>query len=832
MTASAAAPDEQLDDYDFAGESRSQFARARRRFFQHRLAAASLFVLVLVFSAGFLAGHLAPYGYQEINPSALSAAPSWTHPFGTDQVGRDYFSRVLYGIGTEAQIALLVAFLGTLIGTLVGAVCGYFGGLIDNVLMRVTDVFLTLPPLITVLIGAVYLDATGLFRISILLACLLWMPVARIVRGTCLSLREREFVDAARAMGASDLRIIGRHVLPNAIGSVAVAASVMTAAAIIVETTLSYLGFGVTRFAAAETGTRLSLGDVMSSAKDEGLFNWWGITFPGLAIVLIVMPIYFIGDGIRDALDPAGRVKVRPRRRPRSKWAPSALAGRLLAGLPRRPLPDLHLGELAGRVHLPTARFELPFLARALSRIRRRRRSRRRLLLEVIAILVVTVGTAGAVYLLGVHKAKSPWRVAGTHTQNVSRALGVQTEASIAVDASNPRVLFAASNDSLERTIRIYSSADGGVTWSSKVGPQVRDADCARGEPSAAIGPDGRQYVAFIVNPFCTPESPYPYLVVASRKSTRARWLVRRVGVRTAINLFDAKPAIATSRDGHVYVAWTRLLTRTYATTVVSSSADGGRAWSRPRVVSRRLAQPQLVSVTVDDRGTLYLAGVDARLGIWIARSGDRGGHFSLRRAAPLPENRAATCAFLQRRYPIPFEANHCNGPNPTVTATGRRAYVTYAAADSNGTQGIRVAVFDNALRLRWGGRVGPPEQGKADQFLPASAVDSTNGRLWTCYYDTSGDPSRRQAWFSCTVSADGRDWATPVRTTAVSANQEVLIEDARIFGFGDLIGYGGYTGLAVTGGTAHPLWIDTRDLGARLQEVFGARLEESAFTH
>jgi hypothetical protein len=445
-------------------------------------------------------------------------------------------------------------------------------------------------------------------------------------------------------------------------------------------------------------------------------------------------------------------------------------------------------------------------------------------------VLAVTLGTAGAVYLLGVETAKSPWRVAGTHVQNVSRAGGVQTEVSVAVDDAKPLVLFAVSNDSLERTIRVYSSTDGGVTWSSRVGPALRASDCARGEPAAAIGRDGRQYAAFIVNPYCTPESPYPYLVVASRAYSRAKWLVRRVGVRSAIDLFDAKPAIAASPDGRVYVAWTRLLKKTYATTVLSWSADGGASWSQPRVVSKALAHPQLVSITVDRRGRLYLAGVDSRLGIWVARSADRGRHFSVHRAAPLPGNQAATCAFLQRKYPIPFEANHCNGPNPTVTATGSRVYVTYAAAEPNGTLGVRVAVLDSALRLRWGGRVGPPEQRKGDQFQPASAVDSTGGKLWVCYYDTSGDPSRRQAWFTCTVSRNGRGWASPVRTTAVSANQGVLIEDARIFGFGDELGYGGYTGLAVTGGTAHPLWIDTRDLGARLQEVFSARLKESAF--
>ena len=662
--------------------------------------------------------------------------------------------------------------------------------------------------------------ADTLFKISALLACLLWMPLARIARSASLALREREYVEAARAMGASDVRIIVRHILPNALGSVSVAATVMASAAVILETTLSYLGLGISGYRGRTDTTLPSLGDVMASATNEGLFNWWGIVFPGLAIIFIVMPIYFVGDGIRDALDPTQRRSVSaPAKRRR---APSPLSG-FLARIPRVELPELGLAWRPPDVRLPFSEPVLRFAGRVCRR-------RRRPLLEVLAVLAVTLGTAGAVYLLGVETARSPWRVAGTHVQNVSRALGVQTEVSIAVDPAQPLVLFAASNDSLERTIRVYSSTDGGVSWSSRVGPALRPGDCARGEPAAAIGRDGRQYAAFIVNPYCTPESPYPYLVVASRADSRARWVARRVGVRPAIDLFDAKPAIAATPDGRVYVAWTRSFNRTYATTVLSSSADGGRSWSRPRVVSRALLHPQLVSITADRLGRLYLAGVDARFGIWIARSGDRGAHFSVHRAAPLPGSQAATCAFLQRKYPIPFEANHCNGPNPTVTATGRRVYVTYAAPGPNGTQGVRVAVLDGALRLRWRGRVGPPEKKKADQFQPASAVDSKGGKLWACYYDTSGDPSRRQAWFTCTVSRNGRDWAKPVRTTGVSANQGVLIEDARIFGFGDALGYGGYTGLAVTGRTAHPLWIDTRDLGARLQEVFSARLEESAF--
>ncbi len=299
LSAGAADPDEFYDAYAFDIAPRSTWTRARRRFLRHRLATASLVILVLIFGAGLLASHFAPYGYLEVDLSSLSKAPSWAHPFGTNQIGSDYFTQVLYGIGIEARVALLVAFFGTLAGTLVGVVAGYFGGIIAELLMRLTDLVLTLPPLIIVLVAAAYLHLTTAFSISLLLSCLLWMPLARIVRGAALELREQEYVAAARAVGASDLRIILRHILPNAVVSIAVAATVMTAGAIVLETTLSYLGI-------FDRQSFPSLGAVMAGANVEGLFNWWGLFFPGLALVIILMSIYFVGDGLRDALDPTG----------------------------------------------------------------------------------------------------------------------------------------------------------------------------------------------------------------------------------------------------------------------------------------------------------------------------------------------------------------------------------------------------------------------------------------------------------------------------------------------------------------------------------------------
>ena len=322
LSVGAAAPEEFYDAYTFNPESRSMWARARSRFLNHRLAVVSLGLLVVLFSVGLLAGHLAPYGYGEINPEALSQAPSWAHPFGTDQTGRDYFSRVLYGIGTEARVAILVAFFGTLVGTTIGVCAGYFGGRLGEALMRFTDLLLTLPALVTILVAAAYLHTTTTFTVALLLSCLLWMPTARILRGVCLSLREREYVDAARAVGASDLRIIVRHILPNAIGSITVALTVMTANAIVLETTLAYLGFGIPIYSPNAPRSQASLGNVMSDANVEGLFHWWGLFFPGLILVVMIVSIYYVGDGLRDALDPTERRWVAPKRRRRDMKPP------------------------------------------------------------------------------------------------------------------------------------------------------------------------------------------------------------------------------------------------------------------------------------------------------------------------------------------------------------------------------------------------------------------------------------------------------------------------------------------------------------------------------
>jgi peptide/nickel transport system permease protein len=795
------------------------------------VAVASLFVLILLFAAGLLASRLAPYGYQEPNLHALNSGPSWSHPFGADQLGRDYFSRTLYGIGSSARTALLVGVLASLIGILVGSLAGSYGGIVDNALMRLTDLLLTLPVLAVVLVAAAFLHADTAQKAAIVIGCLLWTPVARVLRASALSLREKEFVDAARASGASDLRIIMRHVLPNAVAPLAAAASLMIATAIVLEVTIAYLGFGFSNLVGLQA--KPSIGDVLRQAQSEGYYHWWGITFPGLPIVLIVVAISFLAEGLRDSLDPTSGSgcrfsarAFRPRRR------------RLTPALRRRALqiraPEWVTLERFRPIAPP--RWSRLFIVPPRQRPRvaprgSRRRAGLRFGLEALVIAVLIAAVAGAIYHFNVHHAHSPWATAGSDVQALSRARGAQTEVAVAVAPDDARRFFAASNDSVLPSIRLYDSRDGGRTWKSSIGPSLTPSTCAWGDPAVALAPGGRQYVAFTEKSICRNGIDLtPFLVVASRPGPSGAWVVRRVAPPAIQDGFDDKPAITVDGAGRVYVAWSRLLGPAYETTVLSSSGDGGRTWSPPRVVNRKLSYPQWVSAAGGAGGTLYLAGVDARLGVWVARSPNGGGHFTVRQAAPLALNDAANCV-RTGKYVFAQQAIRCLGPNPTVTVGRGRTYVTYASLAANQTWDVGVAVFDAKLRPLWHGRIGPAEKKPADQFWPTSAVDAQTGELWACFYDTTGDSKRQQAWFLCSRSRDGRHWALPVRVARQSEDAFVLWADAIRAGFGDEIAYGGYPGLAAAGGVAQPMWIDARDKTHLDQEIVTARISSASLS-
>jgi ABC-type dipeptide/oligopeptide/nickel transport system permease subunit len=280
-------------------QARSQWDLFKRRFLGHKLALVSLVILVIIALAAIFADTVAPYDFaqQDIRNRSLPPTLEGNHFFGTDKIGRDYFSRVLFGTRTSIFVAFAVALLSTAIGTVIGAFAGYYRGWLDNVLMRFTDFIIAVPFLAILLIAAAYIGRGSAFRISILISLLVWTTIARIVRGNYLSLREKEFVEAAKASGASDFRIMFRHMLPNSLGPIIVNATLTVALAILLEATLSFLGFGIQPPTPA-------LGKLIDDGKNAMLTDWWLVFMPGLTIVVICLCINFVGDGLRDALDP------------------------------------------------------------------------------------------------------------------------------------------------------------------------------------------------------------------------------------------------------------------------------------------------------------------------------------------------------------------------------------------------------------------------------------------------------------------------------------------------------------------------------------------------
>jgi len=287
--------------------ARSQWQLFRRRFVKHRLAVIGSIVLILLIILCFGAKYFAFYDRNQQDLLLGPTSPSKAHWMGTDQLGRDTMTEILYAGQVSLKIGLAVALFSTLVGTVIGAAAGYFGKIVDQVLMRLTDLFLVVPA-IAVLAVAIkgfgklqfFADLGQTFVIIFVLAALGWMYIARIVRGQVLSLKEKEFVEAARASGASSWRIIFRHILPNCIGPILVNATLSIAAAIVTESTLSFLGFGIQPPAT-------SWGNMLSSAEGNYNQNTHLLYFPGLMILLTVLCVNFFGDGLRDAFDPQAK---------------------------------------------------------------------------------------------------------------------------------------------------------------------------------------------------------------------------------------------------------------------------------------------------------------------------------------------------------------------------------------------------------------------------------------------------------------------------------------------------------------------------------------------
>jgi peptide/nickel transport system permease protein len=254
-------------------------------------------ILLLLFIACFGAPIFAPFPKNQQNLLLGPVPPSFEHLLGTDDLGRDYFTEILYAGQISLLLALSVALISTAIGVIVGVLAGYKGGWLDNLFMRITDLFLVVPAIALLALALQGLGRSP-FSIVIVLSLIGWTYIARVVRGLVLSLREREFIEAARVIGAKDIQIIWKHILPNLGGVIAVNVALAVASAIIIESTLSFLGFGV-------QPPQTSWGNMLSQASGLiGTSKVYLLYFPGVFILMAVIAVNFVGDGLRDALDP------------------------------------------------------------------------------------------------------------------------------------------------------------------------------------------------------------------------------------------------------------------------------------------------------------------------------------------------------------------------------------------------------------------------------------------------------------------------------------------------------------------------------------------------
>nr|WP_203433621.1 ABC transporter permease [Jiangella asiatica] len=298
--------------------ARTQAQLVRRRFFRHRAAMISLVVFALLLILSFSATGIGPipgwwkHDYTTVGSvveggsPTLSVVPTFLggdgmhlgdHPFGQDNKGIDYFALTMRGTQVSIMIAFIVGALGTLLGVLIGAAAGFFRGWTETILMRFTDIIIVMPLLAIVSVLANRVGNAGPFWLAVVIALFTWTGLARIVRGEFLSLREKEFIEAARAVGTPAWRIIRKHILPNTIGVIVVSATLSIAGAVLLETALSFLGFGV-------KPPDTSLGRLISDYQSAFASRPWLFFWPGLFIVLIALTVNFIGDGLRDAFDP------------------------------------------------------------------------------------------------------------------------------------------------------------------------------------------------------------------------------------------------------------------------------------------------------------------------------------------------------------------------------------------------------------------------------------------------------------------------------------------------------------------------------------------------
>jgi len=267
-----------------------------RRFSRNRLSLAALTVVAVIIFIALCASVISPRNPMAIDVHNVLSPPSVAHPFGTDELGRDVLSRMIWGSRVSLKVGFVAVGLAILVGTLIGSIAGFYGGKVDALLMRFVDIMLAFPAFFLILAVISVLEPS-IYTIMVVIGLTGWMDVARLVRAEFLTLKERDFVVAARASGAGNLRMIFRHILPNALSPVFVAATFGVAGAILIESGLSFLGLGV-------QPPNPSWGNILTSGKDNIEVAWWLSLFPGLAILTTVLSYNLVGEGLRDALDP------------------------------------------------------------------------------------------------------------------------------------------------------------------------------------------------------------------------------------------------------------------------------------------------------------------------------------------------------------------------------------------------------------------------------------------------------------------------------------------------------------------------------------------------
>ena len=266
---------------------------------RNKLAVIGGILVMLVFILSIVAPLVAPYNPVTIDIKNILVGPSLSHILGTDELGRDVLSRMLWGGIISLEVGFVAIGIATILGVILGSIAGYYGGWIDSIIMRGVDIMLSIPTIFLVLAVIAILEPS-IINIMIVIGLTSWMEPARLIRAEFISLKEREFVIAAHAMGATDTRIIMKHVLPNGLSPILVSATMGIGGAILIESALSFLGLGV-------QPPTPSWGSLLSSGKDNIEIAWWLSAFPGLAILVTVLGYNLLGEGIRDALDPRQR---------------------------------------------------------------------------------------------------------------------------------------------------------------------------------------------------------------------------------------------------------------------------------------------------------------------------------------------------------------------------------------------------------------------------------------------------------------------------------------------------------------------------------------------